>query len=68
MRRSRPINQANALYEQEFSELVESPPPGITVELADESDLYNWKVYMKGPEGSPYQVRCPYPKLPTWSQ
>lgn len=42
---------------QELSELVESPPPGIKVELADESDIYKWKVYMEGPEGSPYQVR-----------
>lgn len=46
---------SNKRIAKEFSELVESPPPGITVELADESDLYNWKVYMKGPEGSPYQ-------------
>ncbi|KAL1969621.1 hypothetical protein VTN77DRAFT_8174 [Rasamsonia byssochlamydoides] len=40
---------------KELSELVESPPAGITVELANESDLYAWKVYMKGPEDSPYQ-------------
>lgn len=46
---------------QELSELVESPPPGIKVELADESDIYKWKVYMEGPEDSPYQVR--YAKL-----
>lgn len=38
---------------------MESPPEGITVELADESNLYEWKVYMEGPEGSPYQVRQP---------
>ncbi|GAD96766.1 ubiquitin conjugating enzyme (UbcB), putative [Paecilomyces variotii No. 5] len=40
---------------KELSELVESPPPGIKVELADESDIYKWKVYMDGPEDSPYQ-------------
>ncbi|KAJ5211964.1 uncharacterized protein N7498_003610 [Penicillium cinerascens] len=40
---------------KELSELVESPPAGISVELADEANLYEWKVHMKGPEGSPYQ-------------
>ena len=35
---------------------MESPPKGITVELANEDNLYDWKVYMDGPEGSPYQV------------
>ncbi|CRG92562.1 signal peptidase, endoplasmic reticulum-type [Talaromyces islandicus] len=41
---------------KEFAELTESPPTGITIELVDESDLYKWKVYMEGPEGTPYQV------------
>ncbi|PLN74861.1 ubiquitin-protein ligase [Aspergillus taichungensis] len=40
---------------KELAELVESPPEGIKVELADESDLYLWNVYMEGPEGSPFQ-------------
>jgi hypothetical protein len=44
----------NAL--QELAELIESPPAGISVELVDESNLYEWKVYMEGPEGSPYHV------------
>ncbi|KAE8138430.1 ubiquitin-conjugating enzyme/RWD-like protein [Aspergillus pseudotamarii] len=39
---------------KELAELTESPPEGITVELANESDIYQWKVYMDGPEGSPY--------------
>lgn len=43
---------------KELAELTESPPEGISVTLADESNLYNWKVYMEGPEGSPYHV-CP---------
>jgi hypothetical protein len=47
-------NETNAL--QELAELIESPPAGITVELVDESNLYEWKVYMEGPEGSPYHV------------
>lgn len=36
---------------------METPPTGISVQLADESDVYKWKVFMKGPEGTPYQVR-----------
>ncbi|KAL4817973.1 ubiquitin-conjugating enzyme/RWD-like protein [Aspergillus spinulosporus] len=39
---------------KELAELTESPPAGITVELANESNLYEWKVFMDGPEGSPY--------------
>lgn len=41
---------------QELAELTESPPEGITVELADESNVYEWKITMEGPEGSPYHV------------
>ncbi|KAL4921923.1 ubiquitin-conjugating enzyme/RWD-like protein [Aspergillus aurantiobrunneus] len=37
----------------ELAELTESPPAGITVELANES-LYEWKVFMDGPENSPF--------------
>lgn len=44
---------------QELAELMESPPTGIKVELADESDVYKWKVFMKGPEDTPYQVHFP---------
>ncbi|GAQ36695.1 ubiquitin conjugating enzyme [Aspergillus niger] len=40
---------------KELAELVESPPEGIVVKLADESNLYTWNVYMDGPEKSPYQ-------------
>ncbi|KAL5043792.1 hypothetical protein BDW71DRAFT_216152 [Aspergillus fruticulosus] len=38
----------------ELAELTETPPTGITVELANESNLYEWKVFMDGPERSPY--------------
>jgi ubiquitin-protein ligase len=41
---------------QELGELLVSPPPGITVSLADESDIYKWKVVMEGPVDSPYAV------------
>lgn len=33
-----------------------SPPAGVTVALADEANLYSWKVTMEGPSGSPYTV------------
>ncbi|ERF76269.1 hypothetical protein EPUS_04346 [Endocarpon pusillum Z07020] len=39
---------------KELSELTSSPPAGITVSLADESDLLKWKVTMEGPADSPY--------------
>ncbi|KKZ66942.1 signal peptidase I [[Emmonsia] crescens] len=39
---------------KELNELMESPPTGISVTLANGSDLYNWKVHMEGPESSPY--------------
>ncbi|EEH20074.2 hypothetical protein PABG_02333 [Paracoccidioides brasiliensis Pb03] len=40
---------------RELNELMESPPAGISVNLANDSDLYNWKVSMQGPEASPYK-------------
>ncbi|KAK2761202.1 hypothetical protein FQN54_001723 [Arachnomyces sp. PD_36] len=39
---------------KELEELTQSPPEGISVSLADESDLFIWKVHMQGPENSPY--------------
>ncbi|KAF9893110.1 hypothetical protein FE257_012521 [Aspergillus nanangensis] len=39
---------------KELAELMESPPVGISVELADESNLYAWKVHLEGPENSPF--------------
>jgi len=39
---------------KELGDLTTSPPAGITVVLADESNLFNWKVTMEGPAGSPY--------------
>jgi Ubiquitin-conjugating enzyme len=41
---------------QELGELLTSPPAGITVVLADESDIFKWKVTMEGPADSPYAV------------
>lgn len=41
---------------KELGELQRSPPAGITVSLADESDIYKWNVVMEGPADSPYAV------------
>jgi ubiquitin-protein ligase len=41
---------------QELGELLKTPPPGVTVALADESNLHKWDVWMEGPEKSPYSV------------
>lgn len=41
---------------QELADLTLSPPDGITVALADESNLFLWKVNMDGPSDSPYAV------------
>lgn len=49
---------------QELAELVETPPEGIKVELVNEADLYDWKVYLNGPESSPFHVRpCDLPLI-----
>ena len=34
-----------------------SPPTGVTVALADEANLLQWKVTLEGPSDSPYSVR-----------
>lgn len=43
-------------HSQELGDLLISPPAGITVSLADESNIYIWKVVMEGPPDSPYAV------------
>ncbi|KIW97789.1 uncharacterized protein Z519_01373 [Cladophialophora bantiana CBS 173.52] len=39
---------------KELGDFTKSPLAGITVALADEADLFQWKVTMEGPAGSPY--------------
>ncbi|KAL3482344.1 ubiquitin-conjugating enzyme/RWD-like protein [Aspergillus californicus] len=48
------LNRKEDIVGSELAELTESPPDGIIVELANESNLYEWKIFMDGPEGSPY--------------
>jgi Ubiquitin-conjugating enzyme len=51
-----PVIQYANNHFQELGELLSSPPAGITVSLADESDIHKWKVVMEGPVDSPYAV------------
>ncbi|KAL3496867.1 ubiquitin-conjugating enzyme/RWD-like protein [Aspergillus germanicus] len=48
------VGSVRGYMPMELTELTESPPEGISVELANESNLYEWKVLMDGPEGSPF--------------
>jgi ubiquitin-protein ligase len=44
---------------QELAEVLATPPPGIKVNLIDESNVHNWNIIMDGPADSPYAV-CQY--------
>jgi ubiquitin-protein ligase len=48
--------QNNKRIAKEFSECSQSPPPGISVRLVDESDLLKWEIMMDGPSESVYAV------------
>ncbi|EXJ57320.1 ubiquitin-conjugating enzyme E2 D/E [Cladophialophora yegresii CBS 114405] len=39
---------------KELGDLAKSPPAGMTVNLADESNIFEWRVTIEGPAGSPY--------------
>lgn len=39
---------------QELAECTKTPPPGMTVSLASESNLHKWHVTLAGPAASPY--------------
>jgi len=51
-----PENQDGADRNQELGDLTKTPPHGMNVALADEGNLYKWKVTMEGPSDSPYRV------------
>ena len=36
--------------------MTSNPPAGMTIALADESNVHNWDITMEGPEKSPYMV------------
>ncbi|KAE8442244.1 hypothetical protein EG329_003715 [Mollisiaceae sp. DMI_Dod_QoI] len=39
---------------KELQEVLSTPPPGIKVNLVDESNVHNWNIIMDGPADSPY--------------
>ncbi|KAL1879679.1 hypothetical protein VTK73DRAFT_6854 [Phialemonium thermophilum] len=39
---------------KELSECTSNPPAGMTVSLANDSDIYRWHVTLAGPAGTPY--------------
>jgi len=55
------------LLANQLRSILNDPVEGYTVELADESNLYEWKVYMEGPketcyEGGVFQLSLSFPK------
>jgi len=46
--------QAVARLSKELKELTKNPVEGFKVELADESNLFEWNVYIAGPPGTDY--------------
>jgi len=41
---------------QELGECTTTPPTGTKIQLADESSIYKWEIFMDGPEQSYYAV------------
>jgi len=47
--------QATARLTKELKELMKNPVEGFKVELTDESNLFEWQVYISGPPGTDYE-------------
>jgi len=47
--------QATARLQKELKELMKNPVDGFKVELVDESNLFEWQVYIGGPPGTEYE-------------
>jgi len=47
--------QATARLTKELKELMKNPVEGFKVELVDESNLFDWQVYIQGPPGTDYE-------------
>jgi len=43
------------LLRNQFKELVKNPVDGFSVGLSDEEDIFEWKIMMEGPTGTPYE-------------
>lgn len=58
------------MFNQEYADIQNNPPPGCTIKLPNEDDMNVWDVYMTGPEDTPYAVstflsQSPYAHLLT---
>jgi len=47
--------QATARLQKELKELMKNPVEGFKVELLDESNLFEWQVYISGPPGTDFE-------------
>jgi ubiquitin-conjugating enzyme E2 R len=43
------------LLQNQLKKIQTDPVEGFTVDLADDSNLYEWKIYVEGPKDSPYE-------------
>ncbi|GAP82524.2 putative ubiquitin-conjugating enzyme [Rosellinia necatrix] len=48
------MSTAKKRITKELQEYTESPPPGMQISLASESDLHRWAIVLAGPAGTPY--------------
>ena len=39
-----------------FTETLSDPAEGFTVELEDENNLFQWRIWLEGPKGTPLYV------------
>lgn len=49
------VSKASKRLDNEFKALSTNPVCGCVLELTNPNDLHQWSVYMKGPEGTPYE-------------
>jgi len=47
--------QAAARLQKELKDLIKNPVGGFKVELADDSDLFNWIIYIQGASGTMFE-------------
>ncbi|KAI9651874.1 MAG: hypothetical protein M1831_007539 [Alyxoria varia] len=40
---------------KELSQCTQEPPTGMKIQLAEESNMYKWDIFLDGPEQSPYK-------------
>jgi ubiquitin-protein ligase len=47
--------QASARLQKELKDLIKNPVGGFKVELSDDSDLFNWIIYIQGANGTMFE-------------